>query len=63
MTAMTMASSIGDDEVVIVDIYGLYGMGLPLVKWGLSLSVPVVNEGGALSKTPSEPLKGPQVWF
>ncbi len=40
ITAMTMALSIGDDEVVIVDIHGVYGMGLPLVKWGLSLSVP-----------------------
>ncbi len=38
---MTMGSSIGDDKVVIVDIHGVYGMGLPLVKWGLSLSVPL----------------------
>jgi len=32
ITAMTMASSIGGDEVVVIDIHGLYGMGLPLVK-------------------------------
>jgi hypothetical protein len=25
----------------MIDIYIVYGMGLPLVKWGLSLSVPI----------------------
>jgi len=49
MTAMTMASSMGDDEVVVIDIHGVYGMGLPLVKWGLSLSVPGFT-GGALTQ-------------
>jgi hypothetical protein len=37
-----MVLSIGDDEVVVIDIYRVYGMGLSLVKWGLSLSVPGV---------------------
>ncbi len=41
VTAITIALSIGEDEVVIIDIYIVYGMGLPLVKWGLSLSVPI----------------------
>ncbi len=39
ITALTMALSMGDDEVVVTDTHGVYGMGLPLVKCGLSLSV------------------------
>ncbi len=35
-----MASSIGMDDVVVIDIHGVSVEGLPLVKWGLPLSVP-----------------------
>ncbi len=37
-----MALSIGVDYVgVVVDIHGVSGRGLPLVKWGLSVFVPL----------------------
>ena len=41
ITAVIMASSISVDDVFIVDIHGAYIWGLPLVKWGLPLSVPL----------------------
>ena len=40
ITAVMMASSIGVDDVVVVNIHGVSIKGLPLVKWGLPLSVP-----------------------
>ena len=41
-----MALSVGVDDVVVVDIHGVSGRGLPLVKWGLPLSVPEISGMG-----------------
>jgi len=43
MTAMTIASGIDVDDMVVVDIHRVYEWGLSLVKWGLSLSVPSLS--------------------
>jgi hypothetical protein len=50
ITAVMMASSIGIDDVVFVDIHGVSGRGLWLSSWGLPISVPRVGSSATLQR-------------